>query len=140
MSRGFALLAAILAALSLTLAGIGIYGVVAYLVTRRTREIGIRVALGARHRDVVKNVLGRGLKPVFTGTLLGLAAAAALSWMLHATLVFPGSMDFLYGVPFYDPGTFLGLILFVLGVAAAASALPARRAVSVDPLVALRYE
>ena len=140
MSRGFALLAAILAALSLTLAGIGIYGVVGYLVTRRTREIGIRVALGARHRDVVKNVLGRGLKPVFTGTLLGLAAAAALSWMLHATLVFPGSMDFLYGVPFYDPGTFLGLILFVLGVAAAASALPARRAVSVDPLVALRYE
>jgi predicted permease len=140
MSRGLTVLGVILAALSLTLAGVGIYGVMAYLVSRRTREIGVRVALGATHRDVVKNLLGRGLHPVFIGTLLGLAAATALSWMLHATLVFPGSMDFFYGVPFYDPATFVGLICFVLGIAAAASALPARRAMAVDPLVALRYE
>ena len=140
MSRGFALLAAILAALSFTLAGIGIYGVVAYLVSRRTREIGVRIALGAGNRDVVKNVIVPTLWPVSMGTVLGVAAAAALSWMLHATLVFPGSVDFLYGVPFYDPATFFGLIIFVLGIAAAASALPARRAMSVDPLVALRYE
>ena len=140
MSRGFTLLGAILAALSITLAGIGIYGVIAFLVGRQTREIGIRIALGATNRIVVKNVVVPGLRPVFVGTALGLPAAAALSWVLHTTLVFPGSMDFLYGVPFYDPATFLGLTCFVLGIAAIASSLPARRAMSVDPLVALRYE
>ena len=140
MSRGFALLAAILAALSLTLAGIGIYGVVAYLVSQRSREIGVRMALGAGNRDVVKNVIVPGLWPVSMGTVLGVAAAAALSWILHATLIFPGSMDFLYGVPFYDPVTFLALICFVICLSAAASAMPALRAMRVDPLIALRCE
>jgi predicted permease len=140
MSRGFTMLAATLAVLSLTLAAIGIYGVIAYVVGRRTKEIGIRMALGAGKRAVVKDAVAPGLRPVFVGTIFGLAAAAALSWMLHGTLVFPGSMDFFYGVPFYDPVTFVVLTCFVLGIACAASALPARRAMRVDPLVALRYE
>jgi predicted permease len=140
MSRVFAMLAAILAILALTLAGVGIYGVMAYLVSQRTKEIGIRMALGAARRAVVTSIVKSGLRPVLVGTAIGMAAAAGLSWMLHATLVFPGSMDFFYGVPFYDPVTFLALILFVAGTALAASAVPANRAIRVDPMVALRYE
>lgn len=140
MSQAFALLAAILAALALTLAGVGIYGVVAYLVSKQTREIGVRMALGATHGAILKNVVVAGLRPVFVGITMGLAAAAGLSWLLHATLVFPGAMDFFYGVPFYDPATFAGISCFVLGVAAIASTLPACRAVRVDPMIALRYE
>ncbi len=71
---------------------------------------------------------------------MGLIAAAGLSTVLHQTLIFPGSMDFLYGVPFYDPATFASLIVFALGIAALASAVPARRALRVDPAMALRYE
>jgi len=72
--------------------------------------------------------------------ILGLMAAGALSVGLHQTLIYPGSMDFLYGVPFYDPATFASLICFVLGIAALSTAVPARRALRVDPMVALRYE
>jgi putative ABC transport system permease protein len=82
----------------------------------------------------------RGLRPVFTGLALGIAAAAALSALAHSTLVWPEASDFLYGVPFYDPATFLALPLFVLIIAALASAHPARRALRVDPTTALRYE
>jgi ABC-type lipoprotein release transport system permease subunit len=98
------------------------------------------MALGAGNRDVVKTVIVPGLWPISMGTVLGVAAAAALSWILHATLIFPGSMDFLYGVPFYDPVTFLALLCFVICISAAASAMPARRAMRVDPLIALRCE
>jgi ABC-type antimicrobial peptide transport system permease subunit len=72
--------------------------------------------------------------------LVGIAGAAAISGVLHSTLRFPGADDFLYGVSFYDPLTFAGLSLLVLVLAAGASAVPARRAVRVDPLIALRYE
>jgi predicted lysophospholipase L1 biosynthesis ABC-type transport system permease subunit len=130
----------ILAGLALLLAGTGIYGVMAYLVGQRTREIGIRMALGASAGDVMRGVVMSGLRPVFVGIILGIAGAAGLSALLHATLVFPGSSDFLYGVSFYDPVSFLGLAGFLVAVAALASAMPARRAVTVDPMVALRYE
>jgi putative ABC transport system permease protein len=140
MSQALATLAAVLAALALTLAGVGVYGVVAYLVSQRTREIGVRMALGASHGTVLKSVVLEGLRPVFAGITLGLAAAAVLSALLHQTLVFPGSMDFFYGVPFTDPVTFVGLSCFVAGIAALASVAPARRALRVDPMVALRYE
>jgi predicted permease len=140
LSRIFATMAAILAILALALAGVGIYGVISYLVSRRTREIGIRMALGANAAAVWKDVLFQGLRPVLTGILLGAAGAAVLSAILHQTLIFPGSMDFLYGVSFYDPLTFASLVCFVLAFAALASAVPARRAVRVDPAVALRYE
>jgi ABC-type antimicrobial peptide transport system permease subunit len=129
-----AILAAILAILAVTLAGVGIYGVIAYLVSQRTREIGIRMALGATAGAVLKNIVLHGLRSVFAGMILGLAAAAGLSTLLHAMLVGPEMADVLYGVPFYDPVTFIGLFCFVLGVAAAAST------VGVDPMTALRYE
>ena len=140
LARIFAAMAAILAILAVALAGVGIYGVIAYLVSQRTREIGVRMALGANPAAVWKGVLFQGLRPVLAGMLLGVATAAVLSALLHQTLIFPGSMDFLYGVPFYDPVTFAGLVCFVLAVAALASAIPARRALRVDPAVALRYE
>ncbi len=135
-----AMFAAILAALALALAGVGIYGVMSYLVSQRVKEIGVRVALGATARDVLIPVVLRGLRPVFCGLGLGIAGAAGLSALLHSTLVLPGSSDFFYGVPFYDPATFLGLSLFLIVIAAVASAIPARRALSVDPMIALRYE
>jgi predicted permease len=140
ISQTFTMLAAILAALALTLAGVGIYGVVGYLVSQRTREIGVRMALGATTRGIVSDVVLRGLRPVMVGAAIGVVCAAALSAVLHQTLVFPGSMDFLYGVPFYDPITFTSLIFFVIGIAALASMIPARRASRVDPAMALRHE
>jgi len=144
MQRSFAqisaLFAAILAALALALAGVGIYGVMSYLVSRSIKEIGVRVALGAKAGDVLLSVVVRGLRPVFCGLALGVAGAAALSALLHSTLALPGSPDFFYGVPFYDPATFLGLSAFLIVVAGIASAIPARRALSVDPIIALRFE
>jgi predicted permease len=132
--------AAVLACLALALASVGIYGVMSYLVTQRTGEIGIRMALGADARNVLTSVLLSGLRPVFIGAVLGLVGAASLSVVLHATLVFPGSVDVLFGVSMLDPLTFIGLTVFVACVAAIASAIPARRATSVDPVIALRYE
>jgi len=98
------------------------------------------MALGAASGNVLKDVILQGLRPVFVGMILGLVAAGALSVMLQLTLVFPGSIDFLYGVPFYDPFSFLGLSGFILGNAAIASLVPAWRAIRVDPMVALRDE
>jgi hypothetical protein len=140
MSQSFAQLAAILAGLALTLSGVGIYGVVAYVVAQRTKEIGVRMALGATQRAILRNVVLSGLRPVMVGVTVGSLVAAGLSWVLHTTLVFPGSMDLFYGVPFYDPATFLGLSCFVLAIAVMASTLPACRAMKVDPMIALRYE
>jgi predicted permease len=135
-----AMFAAILAALALTLAGVGIYGVMAYLVNQSVKEIGIRIALGAQATNVLFSVVIRGLRPVFCGLILGIGGSAALSAVLHSTLTLPGMPDYLYGVPFYDPATFLGLSFFLATVAAVASTIPARRALSVDPMIALRYE
>ena len=132
--------AAILAVLALALAGVGIYGVMSYMVSQQIKEIGVRVALGATAREVLFSVVVRGLRPVFCGIVLGIAAAAGLSAYLHSILALPGASDVLYGVPFYDPATFLGLSAFLLILAAIASTIPARRALNVDPMVALRYE
>jgi ABC-type antimicrobial peptide transport system permease subunit len=132
--------ALILASLAVVLAGIGIYGVMSYLVSQRVREIGIRMALGAPAVNVLQSVLADGLRTVFFGALFGLAGAGVVAAVLKATLVFPGSIDFLYGVSAFDPLTFLGLSAFLAGVAAIATVVPARRAVKVDPLVALRFE
>jgi len=137
-ARVFAVFATILAGLALGLAGVGIYGVMSYTVSQRVREIGVRMALGATAAGVLRNVVLHSLRPVAAGIALGIMGAAALSTVLHATLVFPGSTDVLYGIPFYDPMTFIGLTLFLTAVAAIASAVPARRAVSVDPMTALR--
>ncbi len=140
VSQLLATLATILAVLAIMLAGTGIYGVIAYVVSQRTKEIGIRIALGANSGAVLKNVILQGLRPVFAGLFLGLTAAAGMSSVLHWALVFPEAWDLLYGVPFYDPVTFVGMVCFVMGISALASAVPARRALRVDPITALRYE
>lgn len=131
---------ATLALLAVLMAGVGIYGVMSYIVSQRTQEIGIQMALGARSGDVLRSVALWGLKPVASGMLIGLACGAAVSAVLHSTLSFPGSADYLYGVRFYDPWTFVGISCFLLLVSLLASMIPAVRAVRVDPVVALRYE
>jgi hypothetical protein len=121
---------------SLTLAGIGIYGVVAFLVSQRTKEIGIRIALGATSRRVIRNVLKQGLLPVFIGISIGFAVAIALSADGRSKEVFP---DTLLHSMFGDPFLY-GELAVILALAALASILPARRASRVDPVVALRCE
>ena len=140
LARALATLAAILALLALVLAGIGIYGVMTYVVSQRTQEIGIRIALGASAGRVLQRIAVEGLRPVLAGMVVGLAAGASLSLLLHRTLAFPGSIDFLYGVDFYDPFTFLAIAVFLILVSIMASLGPALKAIKVDPLVALRYE
>jgi predicted permease len=129
----------VLGALALCLAGVGIYGVMSYIVSLRLKEIGIRVALGAAGRDVLWMFFLQGMGPVVAGIVAGIAAALALSSIVHSSLAFPGSSDFFHGVPFYDPIAVVGLSLFVATVAAAAGIVPARRALRVDPLIALRH-
>jgi predicted permease len=140
MAQTYAEFAALLAILAVTLAGIGIYGVMSYMVSRRIKEIGVLMALGADAREVLRAVILQGLRPVIVGGALGLLGAAGLSALLHSTLSFPGASDFLYGVPWWDPVTFAGITLFLAAIAALASAVPARRALRVDPMVALRWE
>jgi macrolide transport system ATP-binding/permease protein len=130
-SRIVAALSSVLGALALLLASIGVHGVVSYGVSQRTREIGIRMALGANRRDVMSLALRRALRPVVIGALVGVIAGAAVSQVLS---------DALYGLGAHDPVAFFGVPLFLLGVAFLASYLPARRASRVDPIEALRYE
>jgi putative ABC transport system permease protein len=112
----------------------------AYVVSQRTREIGIQMALGARSGDVLRRVALWGLKPVVAGMIIGLGCNASASAVLHSTLASPSSSDFLYGVKFYDPWTFVGISCFLVAVSLLAILVPAVRAVRVDPMVALRYE
>ena len=123
------LLLGLFAALALLLASIGIYGVMSYSVAQRTREIGIRIALGARRADVLQMTLKQALKLVGVGMILGLAAAFLLTRVLQTLL---------FGISATDPITFLGISLVLLAVAILASYIPALRATKVDPLVALR--
>jgi len=117
--------------LGLVVAAIGIYGVISYSVSRRTREIGLRMALGAETRDVIKLIFKQAMGLTLFGAVIGLMLALAATRLL-ATL--------LYGVTATDPATFAGVVLFVIGVAMLACYLPARRATKVDPIKALRCE
>jgi putative ABC transport system permease protein len=121
----------IFSALALILAAIGIYGVMAYSVALRTQEIGIRMALGAQQKDVLRLVLGQGARIAFFGLAIGLATAAALARLL-STLLFSVSAS--------DPFTFATVAALLVAVALLACYIPARRALRVDPIIALRYE
>lgn len=125
------LLLAIFAGVALVLAGVGIYGVMSYSVAQRTREIGIRMALGAQTGAVLKLAVGYGMKLVIVGIIVGLIASFALTRVMSTLL---------FGVTATDPATFTLISLLLVAVAALASYIPARRATKVDPMIALRYE
>jgi predicted lysophospholipase L1 biosynthesis ABC-type transport system permease subunit len=124
-------LLSLFAALALILATVGIYGVISYAVSQRTREIGVRMALGAHPGDVLRLILGEGLKLVLAGAALG-TAFALIATRFISTMI--------YGVSATDPLIFLSVVTLLVMVSLAACYVPARRAMRVDPMVALRYE
>ncbi|HSK63329.1 MAG TPA: FtsX-like permease family protein, partial [Pyrinomonadaceae bacterium] len=129
--RSLTLLFSAFALLALVLGSVGIYGIVAYAVTQRTQEIGIRMALGARAGDILQLILKHGVVLVFSGVAIGIAGAFALTRFLASLL---------FGVTPTDTLTFVSVSVVFFLVAMVASFIPARRATRVDPLVALRYE
>jgi hypothetical protein len=129
--RMAALLLSVFGGLALLLAAIGLYGSVSYAVARRTREVGIRAALGATRRDVVLMLTAGGLRLIGIGAAIGLALAAGVTWLLSG---------FLFGIGATDIATFVAVPLLLATVGFLASWVPARRAASVDPMVALRTD
>ena len=119
------------ALVGLALAAVGIHGVIAYAVTRRTRELGIRMALGARRRDVLTLIVAQGMKPALLGALIGLPATLILTRLMTS---------FLFGLSAMDPVVYGATFLVLAAVALLACYLPALRATRVDPLAALRHE
>ena len=119
------------AGIALLLAAVGIYGVISFTVARRTREIGLRMALGAMPRDITRQVVGDALSLTLAGVVIGIAGALALTRLMSSLL---------YGVTSSDPLVFASAAVLLTGVAALAGWIPARRAAVLDPLAALREE
>jgi putative ABC transport system permease protein len=119
------------AAIALALAAVGVYGVISYAVSQRTQEIGVRVALGAQHGDVLRLVLRDGALLGGIGIVIGLVGALAVTRFLRTML---------FGISPFDPTSFAGVSLILAGIALFASYVPARRAAKVDPVEALRYD
>ncbi len=131
VSRIGGLLASIVGALGLLLACMGVYGMVSYSVVQRTREIGIRMALGAERVQILQLMMSEGFRPILCGIAIGIVASAGVSRALSATL---------FGLSPLDTVSFAGVSLLLIAIALLATWLPARRATEVDPMVALRYE
>ena len=140
MAKTFTLSAMFLAGVALLLASIGVYGVMAFLVSQREKEVGVHMALGATRGDILALMLSQGMRPVVVGVALGLMGALGVSGLLRALLIFPGSVDILYGARWFDPDTFIGLASLLTVIALLACYLPARRATCVEPMIALRHE
>ena len=125
------LLLGLFAVLALTLAGVGIYGMIAYRVNQRTHDIGVYIALGAQHRDVLRLVMKDGIRLTVLGIVLGLAGAAALTRLM---------VSLLFEVKPMDPATLIAVALLLAAAAFLACYIPARRALSIQPITALRCE
>ena len=124
-------IASIIGLIGLLLASMGIFGTVSYIVVLRTREVGIRMALGAKKRDILGLILRESTQPVLVGVLVGVALAVGASYLLRGVL---------YGLNTVDAISFVGVSLLFLAIALLAAYVPSRRAMRVDPMVALRYE
>jgi putative ABC transport system permease protein len=133
--RLYMVLMGVFAGVALILATVGIYGVMSYSVTQRTHEIGIRMALGAQPRDVMKLVVGQGMMLAIIGVVVGVGGGLALVKVISSLL-----SSMLFGVAATDAMTFASIAVALTAVALAACAIPARRAMKVDPMTALRYE
>jgi len=129
--RFLLILIGVFAAAALTLVAVGLYGVVAFFVTHRTQEIGIRMAIGAQRADVLRLVLREGARLAAFGVAIGVVASLAISRILSSLL---------FGISATDPSTFAGVSLLLSLVALTATYIPARRALRIDPVTALRYE